>query len=177
MNTRTSPSSAQNSLSNGSIASLDELLTESTGKPFLEISLDDLLADSMRQKKDAEAVKLSRSLLSKGGVDPETRQRMEAQIREHEMKVQWDAQAAVAMFHRQWCKECGLVHVQFAGYFQRQKHRHSKIDRWLKIPKELLGNLPKEVKYEDVEVDLCEECAGLAGFPIDQYEMVEEQSN
>lgn len=172
MNTQRS-SSAQNSLSNGSIPELDAMIAPSIPEIPVFLDLDMLVAESMQQKKDAEAVKLSRSLLAKGGMEPEARKRMESQIREHEMKVQWDAQAGVAMFNRQWCKECGLVHVQFLGFYSRQKHRASKIDRWIKTPRELIERLPKEVKYEDAEIEMCEECAGLAGFPIDQYESAE----
>lgn len=163
------PSSAQISLSTGSVDPLDALMAESL--PAHEsISLDDLLADSMQQKKDAEAVKLARSLLAKGGVPAESRKRMEEQIRSHEMKVQWTAKAAVAMFDRQWCAECGLCHIHFLGFFQRQEHKTSKIARWLKSPKEQMGALPKETKYEDTEVETCEECALLAGYPIDTYD-------
>lgn len=174
MNTH-SPSSAQNSSELDSLDSLDQLLAESKPKRPL-FDLDDLLADSMQQRKDADAVKLSRSLLSKSGLDPEARKRMEAQVREHEMKVQWSAVAAVGMFSRQWCAECGLCHIQFIGYFQRQTHKTSKIVRWLKSTKQQMDGLPKEAKYEDHEVETCEECAGAAGYPIEEYDEEEEQN-
>lgn len=173
MNTQCS-SSAQNLLSEAIDAQLKDAAGPGWDTKGGFLDLDDLLADSMKQKKEAEAAKLARSLLSKGGMEPEARTLMEAQVREHEMRVQWNALAGVAMFSRQWCKECGLVHVQFSGFFSRQKHRTSKIDRWLKSSQEQISGLPKEVKYEDVEVPMCEECAGLAGFPIDQYETEEE---
>src|SRR5438067_1082747 len=174
MNTQRS-SSAQNSLSTQTIPELDALLAPSSPAAPVFLDLDELVADSMKQKKDAEAVKLARSLLSKGGVEPEARARMEVQIREHEMKVQWDAVAAVAMYNRQWCNTCGLVHSQFTGFYSRQKHRTSKIDRWVKSSMEQLTKLPKEVKYEDEDIELCEDCAGLHGFPIDQYIIQEEE--
>lgn len=164
MQTQASPSS--------NFSDLDSLLLPAAPSPLFD--LDDLLADSMKQKSDAENAKAARALLAKGGVNAETRKRMEAEIAAHEMKVLWTAQAAVAMFHRQWCDKCDLVHVHFAGFFQRQAHKTSKIQRWIASNEQQMGSLPKETKYEDIIVATCEECAALAGFPIDDYSLPED---
>lgn len=147
--------------------SLDNLLAESmAGAAF---SLDDLLAESMKAKKDEMDVRASRALVAKGGVDPEARKAMEASIRAWELKREWTAEADVAMFSRQFCEQCDCYHVQFLGFFQRQSHRQSKVARWVKageLPKPA-KKLPKEVKYEDELVANCEDCAKLAGYPIE----------
>lgn len=150
---------------------LEQLLAESKA----EFSLDDLLAESMEQKKKAEAAKEARQRLAKGNIDKKTRALLQAQVDEHEMKVMWTVQAGVALIHRQWCDNCDCCHNQFRGYFQRQKHRQSKIDRWVKTEKQNLDGLPKEVKYEDEIVESCEECAALEGFPIDDYAAIDQE--
>lgn len=150
---------------------LEQLLAESKA----EFSLEGLLAESMQQKHKADAAKDARQRLAKGGVDKKTRAQLEALVTEHEMKVMWKVEAGVVMIHRQWCNGCDCCHNQFRGYFQRQKHRHSKIDRWIKTDKQNLDGLVKEVKYEDEIVDTCEECAALAGFPIDDYAAINQE--
>lgn len=154
---------------------LDALLADCKVKPAgtkqaaVLFSLEDLLADSMKLKRDGEGAKLARALLAKGGLEVEARMRMQADVRAYELKVEWRSLSAVAIFRRQWCDACGLCHIQFVGYFQRQKHRNSKIDRWVKSTAQGMEGLPKETKYEEEAVEICEECAALAGYPIDDY--------
>lgn len=150
---------------------LDSLLSESMGTGLSapeEFSLEGLLKESLQSKRDAESVKTARALLARGGVDPESRKNMTDSIRAWEVKREWTAVASVAMFHRQFCGECDLYHVTFAGYYQRQEHRTTKIQRWVQATKDLRSvPLPKECKYEDSICELCEECAGKAGYPIE----------
>lgn len=154
--------------------SLDALLAESmpmkaTLKPDGMFDLDDLLAESMVAKRNGDAVKKARTTLAMGNMHPDAKEKLQAVVRAHELRVDWQNVAAVAVFNRQYCNECELVHIHFEGFFQRQKHRTSKVERWVKsVREQMLAELPKEVKYEEAIVDSCEECCGLAGYPIEE---------
>lgn len=145
-------------------ADLDDLLKSS----MEEFSLDDLLKESLAQKRDEASVKAARSIVAKGGIDPEARKSMEASIRSWEMKREWNAEADVAMYQRQFCQKCDNYHVTFLGLFQRQSHRTSKVARWVPagtVP--AVKGLQKEAKYEDAMALMCEDCARDAGYPVE----------
>lgn len=147
---------------------LDALLSDGTDGSEDNFSLEGLLKESLQAKRDAESVKVARALLAKGGIDPESRKSMTESIRSWEVKREWLAVASVAMFYRQFCAQCDLYHVTFAGYYQRQEHRTTKVQRWVQATKDLRTvPLPKECKYEDSICELCEDCAGKAGYPIE----------
>lgn len=161
----TSAATATASVAVESTMSLDSLLAESVAV----FSLDDLLTESMALSKASAKVKESRSRLAMGQLHPEARAALQAEIRAHELKVEWKVEAAVAVFNRQYCSSCEFVHIHFEGFFQRQKHRTSKSERWVRAPKEqMLPNLPKETKYEESTAIACEECCGTAGYPIEE---------
>ena len=136
---------------------------------FAEFSLDSLLTESMAEVAVAKKAKENRTRLAIGNLHPEAKAALLLEVREHELKVDWIVKAAVAVFNRQFCASCECVHIQFEGFFQRQLHRSSKAERWVKSNKQsMLPTLPKEVKYEESETETCEECCGLEGYPIEE---------
>lgn len=140
-----------------------------------EFSLDDLLNESMAQKKEADAIADIRKVLSKTqGMIAGTRAALERTVRAWEAKREWHMKATVAMFSRQFCDNCDYCHLHFLGFYQRQTHRHSKADRWVQMEKGAPVNpaFPKESKYKDSIAEMCEECAMEAGFPIELDEEI-----
>ncbi len=133
-----------------------------------DTSLDDLLAESMADKRRADVVKASRFALSKGGLPSADREVIQAQVRSWEAKREWVPKASVVMFARQQCLGCGAFHTQFIGYFQRQTHRSTQADRWIASIKPQDEKLLRESKYQDSHAEMCQDCAELAGFEVEE---------
>ena len=126
--------------------------------------LDDLLAEAVELKSAAANAKAARKSLSAGLCSSAERAETEAKIREWESRTEWKAAAAVAMFNAQRCS-CGGTHTVFAGIFQRQEHKTSKVNRWIREETPAHLKLPYEHKVNWESVGICITCVGAAGFP------------
>lgn len=133
-----------------------------------DFSLDDLLAESMAEKRKSDEVKVARLSIAKGGLPQADRDALTESIRSWEARREWRPQAAVVMFSRQLCSGCGQYHTQFLGWFQRQTHRSSNIDRWIPSIKPHDDKLLRESKYQDSYAETCEDCAEHLGFEVEE---------
>jgi hypothetical protein len=133
-----------------------------------DTSLDDLLAESMAEKRKADDVKAARFSVANCKMPQAERDALTASIRSWEAKREWLPQAAVVMFTRQQCLGCGQFHTQFLGWFQRQKHRTSQIDRWIPSIKPHDDKLLRESKYQDSHAEMCQDCAEHLGFDVEE---------
>jgi hypothetical protein len=144
--------------------------------PKLDLfDLDNLLAESMAARSEAELVKENRRRLAQGKVSSsEERAAIQEQIRQWEARREWTPVADVVMFSRQQCQCCGSFSHHFLGYYQEQESRTSKVKRWIKSFKPTITEigseipLPRESKYEDSNVDICHKCGDLAGWSLEE---------
>lgn len=149
-----------------SIGNIDE-------KEFIEpaqdlFTLDELLQESMAAHSEKAKYKQLRKDLAEGKISQEHRSANEALLREWEERREWVKAADVIGFERSRCTSCGQFHTIFMGYFERQDHKLSKsCSRRIAVTK-LSGALPKEVFYLDHDVPLCEDCADILGFPVEE---------
>jgi hypothetical protein len=136
-----------------------------------DFSLDALLTESMADVAKSKKLKESRTRLAQGNLHPEAAAKLQAELREHDMKVSWTVAANVAIFNRQHCGFCDALHIQTEGMFHRQVHKTLKTERWVKVAMaQIIDNhYPAEVLYNETETDMCEECCKEAGFPIAEY--------
>lgn len=116
-----------------------------------------LLVESLALQRDKGVLKESRAKLKDTRVQGTERAKLEATVREIELVQEWSAVSNVVIFTSQVCQHCGKEHSTFAGLFQRQVSKSSKINRWQPI-KELVVGLPKERKYTKTAVPICCEC-------------------
>lgn len=148
-------------------AELNELLTPATDTAREEFGdLNDLLAESMETAKSIAMAKESRERIRRGGQGERERREDEARLREWEAKHEWMAEANVAVFDRQACG-CGVTNEVFAGFMQRERHRHLRTGmRWM-IAGEAKASLPNEVIVRTKVVAMCGTCAGGKGWPVE----------
>jgi len=133
-------------------------------------SLDALLNDSLKSIAQDKAVKEARKRLAKGGFSNADREADTARVRQWELDRIWTPMASVAYFETQECSCCRNRQHHFKGYFQRQTHRTSKIDRWVQADLSTVvtsEKLPKEIKDDHVIVPTCIRCAVLAGWGVE----------
>lgn len=125
-----------------------------------EFCLDTLLADSLKAVEQDQRIQASRKRLAKGGLEDAERLAIEATVRKWELERLWTPQASVMMFEVQVCNGCGTRHQHLAGYFQRQSHKTSQIERWQKIDasQATISPLPREVKENVTDVPVCYSC-------------------
>lgn len=147
-------------------ASLNALATLT--KQSDTISLDNLLAESLLEREAADHVKAGRAVIARGGLPAAEAAAIAAQVRSWEARREWRPLAAVAMFSRQRCRCCGTYSTQFMGWFQRQTHRDSGIDRWISHIRPVDDSLPWEAKYQDSWAEICEACAEHIGFEVEE---------
>ena len=132
------------------------------------INLDDLLTESLQEASERNTAREGRKALAEGRVSPEERAQVSRIVRTWEEKREWTPAAAVVMFSRQMCAGCGSFHKHFLGFFQRQTHRASRVDRWIPHTKPTDTVLPREAKYQDSVVECCEDCAEALGFEVEE---------
>lgn len=140
---------------------LDELMKPAAAPG--DFSLDDLLNESMEAVNASAAVKAGRKRLRDSNVGSKERGQIEETIRLWELEREWRPAATVVMFQTQTCT-CVTAQSIFAGLFQRQAHRTSKIDRWVQVPEGLDPALPKEIKHADSDTAICLNCVTNHGF-------------
>ena len=130
------------------------------------IDLDDLLAESLEEASASARIKSDRKSLKDTRVSVKEREAMEARIRAWELAREWKPAAAVQFFNTQLCSDCGSENSTYAGLFQRQVHRNSKVMRWV-LDVNGSGNndgLPREHKESLTEVPVCRDCVTEQGF-------------
>jgi hypothetical protein len=137
----------------------------SSDNPEFE-DLDALLASSLKLKRDAVQVKAARKVAANPKTDPSVRKEIETKVAEWELQREWLAVADVAYFQVQYCSHCGSTHHQYAGEFQRQKHRTYASDRWIRSDAIANRGLPKETKTEEANVKMCSNCCWEQGFKL-----------
>jgi len=148
---------------------LDELEDYLSQSKSSSISLDDLLCESLAERKTTESVKAARQLLAGSTkLSSDEREAIQQSVRSWEVKREWLPQASVVMFSRQQCQGCGEFHKTFLGFFQRQTHKHTKVDRWIASTKPTDTSLARESKYQDSHCELCEDCAELMGYDVEE---------
>ena len=148
---------------------LDELEDYLNLSKSAHISLDDLMSESIVERKSREDVKAARALLAGSTkLSLEERNAIQQSVRSFELKREWIPQASVVMFARQQCQSCGDFHKTFLGFFQRQTHKHTKIDRWIASTRPTDTFLSRESKYQDSHCELCENCAEVMGFDVEE---------
>lgn len=148
----------------GNLDELDEIFGATSGPE--DFDLDALLAESVAAKAEADQTKVNRKLLTSKHLklSAAERAKLQEQVRQTELRTEWTAQASVAIFHIQQCSYCGARHTHFAGLFQRQAHRHSRIDRWVKSNPMQNEGLPKEQKEDVHYSEMCGCCGPEFGF-------------
>lgn len=151
---------------------LEELLdAPRPGSPETKVKgdgfdLDALMEESMDQINASAAVKLGRKKLKDTRISNKERIEIEETIRKWELAREWKPAATAAMFQTQYCNHCGSIHSVFAGIFQRQVHRSSKIVRWVLTSAAVDEALPKEVKHSDKTTVMCVSCVQGMGFQL-----------
>lgn len=130
--------------------------------------LDALLAESMQEKQSRERIVKQKKLLASPppSMPKAELKAIEAKVQEWETKREWTPEAAVAMFESQRCNFCNSLSTLFKGMVQRQSHRQSRIDRWVRVEPGLNNNLPKESKILEESVGMCSHCAVVHGFSL-----------
>lgn len=129
--------------------------------------LNDLLAESLTESRNKLQVRAARDAIAQGTVKGEDAAALNATVRAWEAKREWHTRADVAMFSRLQCRCCDNLYTQFRGFFHRQVHRSSDVERWVPSERPLpTSGLPKEVKYQDGFMELCEDCAQEAGYDV-----------
>ena len=145
----------------------DFSLPDSDSDSGLDSGFDDLeslLQESLSTIKDRAFVKEGRKKLAQGKYNTAEKAAIDAKIKEWEMAREWKPAANVAMFNTQSCR-CGSRHAVFSGWFQRQHHRKSSIDRWVRPEAEPLSSLPNERQdLELAQTTICATCAPAQGF-------------
>lgn len=124
--------------------------------------LDDLLQESLQYASDTEKLKEARKKLSKHNyANAAERAAIEEKVATWELQRVWLPAASVIYFTVQHCDHCRSEHHHFTGYFQRQRHKVSAIDRWIFSDKSQIAatpTLPKEVKEVLEHVQTCIKC-------------------
>lgn len=151
-----------------SIPELDDLLAEglpAKGAPAqdqdLEISLDELLAESLEQAREEKEAKAVAERRKRGGTLSEEDL---ARIRAWEAKHEWKPMANVALFDKTTCNGCGRQQTIFTALLQRQEHRHLKdAMRWTAV-ESVDPKLPNEVAVKKYRAGMCTNCCERAGF-------------
>lgn len=129
--------------------------------------LDALLAESILERQEGKEVRKIRRKLAddKIAMPKQERDLIEKKVAEWDVKREWQPEAAVAMFTTQICGWCGSRHSLFTGFLQRQTSRVSKVDRWVKVDRNLLEGLPKETKHMTEHSDMCMSCVESHRYP------------
>lgn len=128
--------------------------------------LDNLLNDALQLAGGKAKARAFRQRLANGLYTAAEKAEMEAYVRKWDIQREWQPQADTVMFDTEVCTHCGHSHSHFVGYFERQRHRETAIDRWLSStePTARGSKLPKERKVEIRQVPVCIECCSEGGY-------------
>lgn len=130
----------------------------------LDSDLDALLAESLQIKNELALQKKKPQRIPKQMVSPEVKRAIDAKVLEWENRREWAPEAAVAFFDAQRCTFCNSLTSVFKGILQRQSHRQTKVDRWVRVDAGMNNLLPKETKVMQELTDICSQCAVAHGF-------------
>lgn len=142
--------------------------------------LDALLGESVTLRDTEREAKAARDRLRKRGAGsgrtPEEIAADEARVREWEMKHDWEATAAVALFEKHKCTCCGRAQTIFRQLMLKQQHRiFPATTRWQQIDEiaDELSELPREIQVQKWETGMCTNCAEGFGFDFQQVAVSE----
>jgi hypothetical protein len=127
--------------------------------------LDALLAESVKQRNEAQVAKAAKDRLRKGGQSARERAEDQARLQAWEAAHEWVARANVAYFERAVCA-CGQEASLFIGLMQRREHRHLKATMDWILVQAATANLPNEVARRTRHVNVCMACAPQKGWQL-----------
>lgn len=121
-----------------------------------DFSLDDLLADSIKQVQEQKAAKELQSRIRSGKASKDDL----AKAGEVELKLQWEAVANCEMW-QQVCCQCGSQHATFLQHMVEYSQKFGgSASRWRAVePEELREGLPVKAIFQTREVFHCSECS------------------
>lgn len=133
--------------------------------------LDALLGESVAQRDAEREAKAARDRLRRRGTGSgrslEEIAADEERVREWEMKHDWEATAAVALFEKHKCTGCGRAQTIFRQLMLKQQHRvFPATTRWQQVDEiaDELADLPREIQVQKWEAGMCTNCASELGF-------------
>lgn len=142
--------------------------------------LDALLGESVAQRDAEREAKAARERLRRRGAGsgrtPEEIAADEARVRDWEMKHDWQAVAAVALFEKHKCVGCGRSQTIFRQLMLKQQHRvFPATTRWQQVDEiaDELADLPREIQVQKWEAGMCTNCASEFGFDFQQVAVSE----
>lgn len=126
--------------------------------------LESLLTTSMEFVAQRDEVKALRTKKRQGRIPAgNDLKAANATIAKWENEREWKPQATVAIFNIAACA-CGSTHSLFSGFFQRQRHVSSRVDRWVKA-EYISPSLTKErLDMEQPATPVCSDCALKQGY-------------
>lgn len=140
--------------------------------------LESLLMESVAIRDEEREAKAAQERLRKrsgSGRTPEEIAEDEARVREWELKHQWEATAAVALFEKHKCTNCGRSQTIFRQLMLKQKHRQfADTWRWQQvdqIPED--SQLEAEIQVQKWETGMCTLCSHEFGFDFKQAKVSE----
>lgn len=122
--------------------------------------LTDLIAESTKEKKQKERLSDARKLLKNTTIQGKRRENLEAEVTRLALQQEWVKTAYSLWIRRCTCEMCEQVFDQFSGVFERQRSRHSQVDRWVAIdmPDDEDQSLPRECRVEEMDIAVCNDC-------------------
>lgn len=146
----------------------------------IQQSLEDLLADAMKQVAKKGEVKGLRKALKRQELSKDERAEIIAKIRSWEDIYEWNTDAYIAMFTEQDCKHCGSDSRFFSGYFYQQHHKTQNCERIVRVEQsevyaqaEKNRFLPRKIMVKREDVICCSLCVISQGFPYSSIEVME----
>lgn len=140
--------------------------------------LDFLLTESVALRNEEREAKAAQERLRRRSASGRTAEEVaedEARVREWELKHQWEAIAAVALFEKHKCMNCGRSQTIFRQLMLKQQHRHLPDTlRWQQVDQLPDGvELPAEIQVQKWETGMCTHCAAEFGFDFKQVAVSE----
>lgn len=142
----------------------------------LDALLSDAVALTNRQREArqaAKAIAAARKQLNRGGLAMAEIEAIKASIAQWEEVHIWQNIANVAVFERANCANCGFESYHFQALMVKQQHRTNASARRLTRTTAVDVTLPREIRYTQVTLPLCERCAmdsGWAGITAQPFE-------
>lgn len=135
-----------------------ELLDDDPTLDFAD--LDAIIAETEERKRTKSSIKGKLTKLAHGGLTPDERARLQAEVREYEDHHVWRTVAAVALFKTQTCACCGSHHRFFEGWMTAQDHRSDPNARRLVRGKPVEIDLPQRIQeHTHGACEMCSNCA------------------
>lgn len=130
--------------------------------PADTLGLDDLLGslieESRQDKQDKAKLKEVRKVVKKTNLPGAVRQAADREIKQLEVRVEWKEIADVMWIKRNICKKCQNETPSLWGYFRKSKSRIGGAYKYTPITLDAPSGLPREMKTDMEDVDLCADC-------------------